>query len=238
MWQEVLYSDAQVKQFLGTVIYCRMFTGPAFANMARSLIGLSKKTVEFKWLHKHAPAVKSLKHALIHYTLLQIPDPKKPFQLKTDASGYALEGVLEQEGKPLRFMSNKMSEVERRYAVYDQELLALIKALSKWRRFLPPAEVTAYIDHRGLQYFVQIKGAKHVKPRVARRLEFLADLQNLKSIYKAGSRNVVAGALSRNPYFVPEEDTFTGIGKGPKRGSPCRDSGSKGRGKDPFPIVK
>lgn len=82
------------------------------------------------------------------------------------------------------FVSVKMSEVERRYAVYDQELLALIKALSKWRRLLLPAEVTAYTGNRELQYLLQIENAKHVKPGVARWMEFLADFQNLKIITK------------------------------------------------------
>lgn len=206
-WPEVLHNDTHVRQFLGTVNYCRMFMGPGFADMARCLVELTKKNVPFKWTEKHTAAVKALKHALCNYTVLQMPDPSKPYVLKTDASAYAVGGVLEQEGKPLGFMSIKMSDVERRYAVYDQELLALIRALEKWRTLLLTADVTAYTDHRGLEYLLEIKSNKQVKPRIARWLEFLADFQKLKIVYKPGASNVVADALSRNPFYVPEEDT-------------------------------
>ena len=62
-------------------------------------------------------------------------------------------------------------------------------------------------DHRGLQYLLDLKANKQIKPRVARWLEFLADFQNLKIQYKPGVNNVVAHALSRNPFYVPESDT-------------------------------
>lgn len=71
-------------------------------------------------------------------------------------------------------MSLKMSEVESRYAIYDQELPALTKALAKWRRLLLTADLTAYTDRRGLQYLLEMKGCKQIKPRVARWLEILA----------------------------------------------------------------
>ena len=72
-----------------------------------------------------------------------------------------------------------------------------------------PADITAYTDHRGLEYLLRVKGNKQVKPRIARWLEFLADFQNLKIKYKTGASNVVADALSRSPYFIPEEDTYS-----------------------------
>ncbi|KAL8439011.1 hypothetical protein Efla_002420 [Eimeria flavescens] len=66
--------------------------------------------------------------------------------------------ALEQDGYSLGFLSKKMSEVEQPYAIYDQELLALDRALGRWRRLLLDAEVTAYTDHRGSQYLLQASG--------------------------------------------------------------------------------
>ena len=205
IWPEELNNDTQVKQFLGTVNYCRMFMGTRFADIARPLIELTKKGVEFKWTKEHTSAVKALKDKLINYVTLQLPDIKKPYVLKTDASGYAVGAVLEQDGKPLGFMSKRMTPTEERYSTYDQELLAVIRALEKWRRLLLTADVTVYTDHRALQYLQRIKGDKYVRGRVARWLIFLADFQNLKIKYQAGSNNVAADGLSRNPAYGPED---------------------------------
>ncbi|KAL8440066.1 hypothetical protein Efla_004050 [Eimeria flavescens] len=101
----------QVMQFLGTVNYCRMFMGPDFAEVARPLMDLTKKGKPYIWEGKHAAAVRALKHRLLKCNVLQIPDREKPYVLKSDASAFAIGGVLEQDEKPLCFLSKKMSEV-------------------------------------------------------------------------------------------------------------------------------
>lgn len=211
VWPEELTNESQVKQFLGTVNYCRMFMGPAFADLAKPLVELTKKGVDFKWENKHTQALKALKHQLANYVTLQMPDPAKPFVLKTDASGYAVGAVLEQEGKPLGFLSKKMSPAEVRYATYDQELLALIRALEKWRQLLLTADVTVYTDHRALQYLLTLKGSKPIRGRIARWMLFLSDFQKLKIVYQPGAGNVVADALSRNPLFENPDLNLTNL---------------------------
>ncbi|CDJ51173.1 hypothetical protein EBH_0000230 [Eimeria brunetti] len=88
VWPEELHSDTQAME-------------------------LKKKDAPFVWTEKHTAAVKALKHTLVNYTTLQTPDAKKPYVVSTDASGYTVGGVLEQDGKPLRFMSMKMSPAEQ-----------------------------------------------------------------------------------------------------------------------------
>ena len=131
VWPEVLDNDTQVKQFMGTIDYCRMFMGAEFTDLAKPLIDLTKKGTEFKWKPEHTAAVKALKERLMNYTTLQISDPKRPFVLRTDASGFAVVAVLEQEGHPFGYLSKAMSPAEQKYATYDQELLAVTKPLAK-----------------------------------------------------------------------------------------------------------
>ena len=85
VWPEELQNDTQVKQFLGTTNYCRMFMGPAFADLVRPLVDLAKKGVEFKWTDAHKHAVKALKDKLVNYLTLQVPDPAKQYVLKSYA---------------------------------------------------------------------------------------------------------------------------------------------------------
>lgn len=42
--------------------------------------------------------------------VLQLPDHTKPFEVHTDASDYAIGGVLVQEGNPIAYDSRKLNE--------------------------------------------------------------------------------------------------------------------------------
>ncbi|CDJ36107.1 uncharacterized protein EMH_0063270 [Eimeria mitis] len=131
LWPQVLTNETQVRQFLGTVNYCRMFMGPKYADTARPLVELTHKNSPFIWREEHTAAVRQLKRLLSEFTTLQAPDSSQPYTLYTDASGYAIGAVLEQEGKPVGFLSQVMSPAQQKFSIYDQELLALISALHK-----------------------------------------------------------------------------------------------------------
>ena len=205
VWPSTLANETQVRQFLGTVNYCRQYMGPEFAALARPLNDLLRNGKEFVWQDVHTKAVEELKNRLIHYTLLALPDQKKPFVLRTDASGFAIGAVLEQDGKPLGFYSKALTGSELRYATYDQELLAVIAALQRWQPLLTYAQVTVYTDHQALQFITKLRKDQPTSGRLARYLDFLASFQDLKIVYKPGATNVVADALSRCPAYIPLE---------------------------------
>ena len=127
----------------------------------------------------------------------------KPFILRTDASGQAIGAVLEQDGKPIGFLSQKLTEAEMRYSTYEQELLAIIRSLEKWRHLLMTAETTVYTDHQALQYLTRLNADKPIRGKIARWLSFLDLFQRLTITYLPGATNVVADALSRCPLFSP-----------------------------------
>ena len=68
--------------------------------------------------------------------VLALPTISKPFEVQTDASDYALGGVLVQEDHPVAYESRKLSEAERRYTAQEKELLAVIHCLRVWRHYL------------------------------------------------------------------------------------------------------
>ena len=63
----MLTNETEVRQFLGTANYCRMFMGPKFANVSRPLVEWTKKGVTFAWGPQHTDAVRKLKQQLVHY---------------------------------------------------------------------------------------------------------------------------------------------------------------------------
>ncbi|CDJ60674.1 hypothetical protein EMWEY_00007460 [Eimeria maxima] len=114
-----------------------------YAAVARPLVDLTRKGVPFRWTEAHTQAVRQLRQKLIDYTTLQIPDTVKPLSLFTDASGFALGAVLEQEGRPIGFLSQTMSPAHMKCYIYNHGFLALVTALDKWAHLLRASKGTA-----------------------------------------------------------------------------------------------
>jgi RNase H-like domain found in reverse transcriptase len=60
-----------------------------------------------------------------------MPDHSKPFQIELDASKYASGAVLTQtdingDRHPVAFLSETFTDTERRYEIYDRELLGIV----------------------------------------------------------------------------------------------------------------
>lgn len=78
--------------------------------------------------------------------------PGKDAQLFTDASGYAMGGILVQQGKVIALWSKKLNPAQTRYSATDREHLALATSAEKFRVFLQDRKVctTVYTDHSAL----------------------------------------------------------------------------------------
>jgi len=79
-------------------------------------------------------------------------------KIEVDGSGFAMGVVLmqEQEGKwqTVTHMSETYDPAERNYHTGDRELLAIMKALKKWRQYLmATGPFKIWTDHHNLTYF-------------------------------------------------------------------------------------
>ena len=76
-----------------------------------------------------------MKKKLTLAPLLQYPDPKKPYQLKTDALdlviGIVLRILIPQGYKPVAYESKMLSVSKRNYLIHDKELFAIVHILKK-----------------------------------------------------------------------------------------------------------
>lgn len=139
-------------------------------------------------------AVNIIKQKLCEQIELYQPDYKKPFELTTDASNFAIGAVLSQGKQPIMFISRTLSQTEQNYATNEKELLAIVWALQKLRNFLYGyANLTIYTDHQSLRFSISEKNPNNKLKRWKNIIEeFGAKLE-----YKPGHENVVADALSR-----------------------------------------
>ena len=194
-----------IRSFLGTAGYYRRFIKD-FSKIAAPLSDLTKENVKFEWTSKQEEAFRKLKQAIATAPVLALPDPNLPFVVHTDASGFALGAVLQQDqGKglqPIAYLSKKMLDAETRYPVRDQELLAIIHALKSWRQYLYGKKFTIKTDHHSLKY---LETQPHLSNREARWKDLLAQYDYVIE-YVEGKENVVADGLSRRPDHTDEKD--------------------------------
>ena len=125
-----------------------------------------------------------------------------------NASEHAIGGVLsqEQEGKwkPIAFLLRTMQPVEQNYEIYDKKLLAIVKALVKWRQYLLDTAETFKIwtDHENLKYFWE---PHELNGRQARWYLKLQDYDFILC-YIPGKMNMKVDILSRKETVNTKED--------------------------------
>ena len=107
---------------------------------------------------------------LANAPLLAHFDPPKPIEVRVDASGYGLGACLLQQHdekgfKPVCYASRLMNSCERNYSTTEQECLAMIFALEKFRPYLEGQRFVLVTDHCALCW---LKTKKKLPARLAR----------------------------------------------------------------------
>ena len=118
----------ELRSFLGLVNYYRRFI-EGYSRKAAPLTDLLKKGKTWDWSGHCQEAFEELKTAVSQEPVLALPDFSLPFELHTDASDFAIGGVLMQNGHPIAFESRKLNETERRYTVQEKEMTAIVHCM-------------------------------------------------------------------------------------------------------------
>lgn len=190
-------SKREIKSFLGLLGYYRKF----IKDMARITKPLTaqlkgdRKSVTID--QEYVDTFEKCKTLLCNDPLLQYPDFSKRFILTTDASNVALGAVLSQgplgSDKPVCFASRTLSDTERNYATVEKEMLAIIWAVKYFRPYLFGRSFVIITDHKPLTWLMSFK---EPTSKIVRWRMQLAEY-DYEVLYKKGSQNLVADALSR-----------------------------------------
>lgn len=82
----------EMRSFLGLGNYYRRFI-KGYSSIVAPLTDLLKKNNKWDWDEKCQKAFKALKQAITKEQMLALPDFSKPFEVQTNASDFAIDGV-------------------------------------------------------------------------------------------------------------------------------------------------
>ena len=126
-----------VCQFVGFVGYYRRFV-KNFAELAELLVALTRKGVPFVWTDQQQTAFNALKTCLLSAPILGFPTEQGRFVLDTDATLFAIGGVLNQ--------------IQTR-----REMLAAVVMCTHFRSYLRGSQFTLRTDHSSLRWLQKFR---------------------------------------------------------------------------------
>ena len=134
-----------------------------------------------------------------------------PNTITTDASTKGLGATLWQEQhngelKPIAFASRFLSDTEKKYAINELELLAVVWGLEHFRLYIYGKPIKLLTDHQALEPLIKRnRSNKTYSARLTRWLDRLAHFTiNVNHI--AGKHLALTDYLSRNPNAPPQQD--------------------------------
>jgi RNase H-like domain found in reverse transcriptase/Reverse transcriptase (RNA-dependent DNA polymerase)/Integrase zinc binding domain len=204
-------SSSDVRSFLGLVRYLAAFF-PKLVKFTVILDELTRKECDKHfpgWKERHQVAFESIKKLVTSTDCLTTIDPRLMPEYKifvtTDASDTGSGAILSfgpsyKLARPVAYDSRSFKGAELNYPVHEKELLAIIRALGKWRTDLLGYRFEIWTDHKTLIHF---ENQKDLSRRQARWMEFLAQY-DASINYIPGENNCVADALSRLPESTPQ----------------------------------
>ena len=222
-------SSTEVRSFLGLVRYLAIFL-PKLADHTVILDELTRKECDKAfpgWKPRHQTAFDSIKKLVTSTECLTTIDPLLMPDYKifvtTDASDTGSGAILSfgpsyELARPVAYDSRSFKGAELNYPVHEKELLAIIRALKKWRTDLLGYHFEIWTDHKTLIHF---ENQRDLSRRQARWMEFLSQY-DASINYIPGENNCAADALSRLP-----QTTFDGISSLFSGSSPSKTTSSK-----------
>lgn len=181
----------EVRSFHGLATFYRRFI--RYFSTIMSPITECLKKRKFNWTEASTSAFNIIKDKLTTAPVLILPDLNKVFQLEIDALIIGIGAVLSQDGRPMTFHSEKLSEARKKWSTYELELYAVVRAIKHLEHYLFHKEFVLLTDHQALKFINSQRDLNRIHAR------WISYLQQLTFVikHKSGYLNKVADALSQ-----------------------------------------
>ena len=187
-------TKSEVRSYMGLVNFIGKYI-PGFSTVIAPISDMLSKTAGFVWGAQQEAAFQAILKEIKSPRMLQHFDPAKKTEVIVDASPVGLCAILAQEGRPVLFVSRKLSKVETRYSQTEREALAVVWSCERLHFYLYGIDFVVLSDHQPLEILYSPKG----KP-AARILRWYIRLLPYRFVvqYRKGSDNP-ADYFSRKP---------------------------------------
>ena len=203
----------ELKSFLGAIQYMAKFL-PKLSERTDKMRKLLKKNEPWIWKEEQQKDFEKIKQMLTEGPCLAHYAKDKENIVTTDASTTGLGITLWQKQhdgntKPIAFGSRYLNDTEKKYSIFELELLAVVWGLEKFRFYLYGKTVHLYtVYHQALEPLIKRNRCnKQYSARLTRWLERLTHFDiSIQHIF--GSNLKFTDYLSRNPVggATPEEN--------------------------------
>jgi hypothetical protein len=109
----------EVRSFHGLESFYRKFKNFFCEISAQMMDTLNKRHKYFKWIEVEK-SFNILKEKITEQSILVLPDFRKTFQVRCDASGVVIGAVLSQDNRHVVYFIKKMNDAKRKYSTYDK----------------------------------------------------------------------------------------------------------------------
>lgn len=125
---------SELRGFLGLTGYYRKFVHN-YGVIAQPLTQLLSKG-KYLWATEVELSFNQLKKAMTSTPTLAMPNFEEAFTIESDASEKGIGAVLQQNGRPVAFMSRALGISKQSWSTYSKEMLAIVEAIRTWRPYL------------------------------------------------------------------------------------------------------
>ncbi|XP_055681849.1 uncharacterized protein LOC129789226 [Lutzomyia longipalpis] len=196
----------EVRQLLGMCGWNRRFIKDYAKIMAPISNLLKGKPNRIVWTSEAERAFEEIKRALGSAPILRNPKYDRVFHVCTDASDVGIGAQLTQRDDngdeyTVTYISQKLSETQKKWSIGERECLSVIVALNKWRHYLEGSKVVVVTDSEALKWLLKQGDAKGRIGRWALQIQQF----DFSVVHRSGCNNIIPDALSRNISELAEE---------------------------------
>ena len=123
---------------------------PDLATKVLPLNNMRKR--EFSWGKLQQKGFEGIRKKFCAKPLLQPYSLQKEATVTTDASKKAIGVVFSQEGRPVIYVSRKLTPLEQNYSNIEREALKIVFVVTRFKQFLIRRQFNLQTDHKPLKY--------------------------------------------------------------------------------------